>query len=66
MTLLNYWHFTFFGITGVILVSGLLSAFKQKNPRLILPMIISTILVSALFGVFSVIIVDKYTKIPKL
>jgi len=66
MTLFNYWHFISLGIVSLMFLGGLVSAFKQKSSRLIIPMIISVTLISALFAVFSVIVVDKYTKIPKL
>ncbi|MFK5937664.1 MAG: DUF2393 family protein [Sulfurimonas sp.] len=66
MTLFNYWHFIVLGIVGVIFIGGVISAFKQENPRLMLPMLISVTLISTLLAVFSVIVVDKYTKIPKL
>lgn len=66
MTLFNYWHFIFLGIIGVMFIAGLILAFKQKNPKLVMPMLISVTLISTLMAVFSVIVVDKYTKIPKL
>ena len=66
MTLFNYWHFIVLSIIAIIFISGLVSAFKQKNPKLVFPMLISVTLVATLMAVFSVIVVDKYTKVPKL
>jgi len=62
MTLLNYWHYIFLGIAFIMLVSGLISAFRQEDKKLILPMLISTIVISSFLGVFSIFVVDKYTK----
>lgn len=61
MSLLNYWHYIFLGISFFILLLGVISAFRQEK-KLMLPMLISAILVSSLLGFFSVMVVDKYTK----
>jgi hypothetical protein len=66
MTLFNYWHFIALSVIALIFISGLIKSFKQSNPKLMFSMIISITLVSVLLAVFSVIVVDKYTKIPKL
>jgi hypothetical protein len=66
MTLFNYWHYFALFIVFLIFVGGVISAFRQEKKKLILPMFISTVLVSSLVGIFSILIIDKYTKIVKL
>ncbi len=61
MTLFNYWHYIFLGISLLIFVLGLLAAFRQEK-KLVFPMIISVSLISVFLAVFSVMVVDKYTK----
>ena len=65
MTLLNYWHYIFLGLSLLMFIGGIVVSFKQKK-NLIIPMIISVTLVSAVFAIFSVLVVDKYTKVVKL
>ena len=62
MTLLNYWHYIVLAIIFLILISGIVSAFKQEQKKLVLPMLFSTILISLFLAIFSLFIVDKYTK----
>lgn len=62
MTLLNYWHYIFLGISLIIFIAGIVGALRQEKKKLIIPMIISVTLVSALLAFFSVMVVDKYTK----
>ncbi|MDQ7045847.1 MAG: DUF2393 family protein [Sulfurimonas sp.] len=66
MTLLNYWHYIFLGLSLLIFLSGLVAALKQKDKKLIIPMILSMALVSILLAFFSMMVVDKYTKVVKL
>lgn len=66
MTLFNYWHYFALSIVFLIFVGGVLGAFKQEKKKLVLPMLISTTLVSALLAVFTILIIDKYTKVVKL
>jgi hypothetical protein len=66
MTLLNYWHFFTFGVIFLIFLGGVISALRQEKKKFIMPMIISTVLVTALMAGFSVVVVDKYTKKVKL
>ena len=61
MTALNYWHFIVFGVIFLMFIGGILSAFTQSK-KLLLPMIFSVTLVSVLLALFSVVVVDKYTK----
>ncbi len=65
MTLFNYWHYIFLGITLLIFLGGIITSFRQEK-KLIFPMIISVTLISALMGFFSIMVVDKYTKEVKL
>ncbi|MEA1892157.1 MAG: DUF2393 family protein [Campylobacterota bacterium] len=65
-TSLNYWHFIVFAVILLILITGIVSAFRQTNKKLVFPMLISVSLISALLFGFSMVVVDKYTKIPKL
>jgi len=62
MTLLNYWHFIMFGVIFLIFLAGVISSFRQDKKKLILPMLISTTVVTLFLAVFSVVLVDKYTK----
>jgi len=61
MTLLNYWHYVFFGLIFLIFLFGVIGALRGEK-KLIFPMILSVTLVTALLAVFSVMVVDKYTK----
>ena len=60
--LLNYWHYIFLGIFFLLFLVGVVSAFRQKKKSLILPMLISTVLVTGFLAFFSILVVDKYTK----
>ncbi|QOP44355.1 DUF2393 domain-containing protein [Sulfurimonas sediminis] len=62
MTLFNYWHYIVFFVIFLLSIGGIVSAVKQKNKKLVYSMIFSIILVTAFMAVFSVMIVDKYTK----
>jgi hypothetical protein len=62
MTLFNYWHYISFFIIFLIFIGGVISALKQDSKKLVVPMLISTTLISVLLAFFSVIVVDKYTK----
>ncbi|MDF1874760.1 DUF2393 family protein [Sulfurimonas sp. SAG-AH-194-I05] len=61
MTLLNYWHYVAFAIIFIIFIGGVVASFKQEK-KLVLPMFLSVFLISIFLVVFSVLIVDKYTK----
>ncbi|MFT5659607.1 MAG: hypothetical protein ACI9TV_000229 [Sulfurimonas sp.] len=65
MTLLNYWHYIFLGISFLIFLIGVISAFRQEK-KLIIPMLITAFLISTLLAFFSVMVVDKYTKKVKV
>ncbi|QOY51836.1 DUF2393 family protein [Candidatus Sulfurimonas baltica] len=66
ITLFNYWHFIVLSLIFLIFLSGVYAAFKQDQSKLRFPMIISASLISVLLAGFSVVAVDKYTKIVKL
>lgn len=61
----NYWHYIFFGITILILILGVMTSLKQKK-KLVKPMMLSVVLISVIFGLFSTVVVNKYTKQVKL
>ncbi len=65
-TSFNYWHFIVLGVIFLIFFSGLISAYRQDDKKLFYPMILSVTLISVLLAGFSMVVVDKYTKIPKL
>ncbi len=62
MTLFNYWHYIVLSLIFLMLVGGVAAAFKQTNKKLVYSMIFSITLIAVFMAVFSVIIVDKYTK----
>jgi uncharacterized protein DUF2393 len=62
MTLFNYWHYIIFGVIFLIFLGGVISSLKQESPKLKLAMIFSVTLVSLFLAIFSVLVVDKYTK----
>ena len=64
-TLFNVWHFSILGIIFLFFIAGVFFSFKQK-PKLILPMIFSVFLITTLIAGFSIVVVDKYTKIAKI
>jgi len=66
MTLFNYWHFIVFGVIFLMFVAGVVGAFKQDNKKIMFGMLVSTTLVAVFLSVFSVLVVDKYTKVVKL
>jgi len=62
MTLFNYWHFIVLFIILLLTVVGIVASLNQKNKKLAYSMMFSIVLVAVFMAVFSVIIVDKYTK----
>ncbi len=66
MTLLNYWHFITFGIIFLLFLAGAVGALKQESAKIKTGMFISVLVVSMLTAGFSVVVVDKYTKVVKL
>jgi len=66
MILFNYWHFIVFGIIFLMFIGGIVAALKQENMKMKLGMLFTTTLISVFLAVFSVLVVDKYTKQVKL
>ncbi|WP_457750232.1 DUF2393 family protein [Sulfurimonas sp.] len=62
MTLFNYWHYIVLSLIFLVMIGGIVGALKQKNRKLAYSMMFSVVLISLFMAVFSVIIVDKYTK----
>ena len=62
MTLLNIWHFIVLGVILLIFISGVMAALKQKEEKMKYSMLFSIALITAFLAVFSVFVVDKYTK----
>jgi len=62
MTLLNIWHYIVFGVILIIFIGGVIASLKQKNTKMQFSMLFSVILISLFLAVFSVFVVDKYTK----
>lgn len=62
MTLLNYWHFIVFSLILLMFGAGIYSALKQEKTKIKIGMALSVTLISIFLAVFSVIVVDKYTK----
>ncbi|WP_373000866.1 DUF2393 family protein [Sulfurimonas sp.] len=65
-TLFNYWHYIVLAVILFIFIGGVVSAFKQTNKKLVFPMLVSVSLITVLMAGFSIVVVDKYTKIPKI
>ena len=61
-TLFNYWHYIALLIVSFIFTVGIFSAYKQKNKKLVFPIVVSTALISILLSVILIVMVDKYTK----
>jgi hypothetical protein len=66
ITLFNYWHFVVLGVVFLIFIGGVIASFKQKDKKIVLPMLFSVTLISLLLAGFSIVAVDKYTKKVKL
>ena len=62
MTLLNYVHYIALAIVFLFFIGGVVSSLKQNTTKMKLGMLFSVTLVSVFLAVFSVVIVDKYTK----
>ena len=66
MTLFNYVHYLALAVVALIFVLGIISALTQKDKKMVFGMLVSTVVVSVFLAVFSVLVVDKYTKEVKL
>lgn len=66
ITLFNAWHYGILVITFIILLSGMIVAFREHNSKIKVQIIFSFLLVSTVIAGFGIFAVDKYTKIAKL
>jgi len=62
MTLFNYWHYIVLSLIFLAMIVGVVKAMQHANKKLAYSMVFSIILISVFMAIFSVIIVDKYTK----
>ena len=63
---LNYWHFIMFFFSLVLMAGGIYFSLSQESKKIRIAMQSIVVVLSILFGVFSIVIVDKYTKKVKL
>lgn len=63
ITLFNIWHFAVFAFIGILFIIGVAATLRQPDKKLQVSLLISISLVAALMLGFSVIAVDKYTKV---
>jgi len=66
MTLFNVWHYVVLGILFVLFIVGIIRALQEENPKMKYSMLFTVTLISLFLAVFSVFVVDKYTKEVKL
>ena len=66
MSLLNIWHYVVLGIILIIFLLGILRALKEPKPKMRYSMLFTVTIVTVLMAVFSIFVVDKYTKQVKL
>jgi len=62
MILLNYWHYIALGIIFLLFLSGVYSSLKQETFKMRVSMFFSVVLVNLFLALFSLVLVDKYTK----
>jgi len=62
MTLFNIWHYLILAIIFLLFVGGVVGALKQSDRKMRYSMIFSVSLITLFLAVFSIFIVDKYTK----
>lgn len=66
MTELNYVHYITFFVIFLIFIFGIYKSLQQTKVSLKTSMLFTVTLISAFLAVFSVFVVDKYTKSAKL
>lgn len=66
MTEFNYVHYITFFVIFLIFIGGVYKSFQQKKHSLKTSMLFTTVLVSVFLAVFSVFVVDKYTKTAQI
>ncbi len=62
MTLLNYVHYIALGVIALLFLLGVISSLRQSDKKMVFGMLVSTFVVSIFLAVFSILVVDKYTK----
>lgn len=62
MILFNIWHYIVLGVIFLIFVGGVAASLQQKDAKMRYSMLFSVGLISLFLAVFSVFVVDKYTK----
>jgi len=62
MTLFNYLHYLALTLIFLLFVVGIVKSLQQKKRKLLIGMVFSVTIISIFFAIFSVIIIDKYTK----
>ena len=62
MTALNIWHYLVFGVILILFIGGVVASLKQESAKMRFSMLFSVTLISLFLAIFSVFVVDKYTK----
>jgi len=62
----NIWHYVVLSVVFLLFLAGSISALREKNPKMRFSMLFTVILFSLFMAVFSVFVVNKYTKHAKL
>ncbi|SFV67906.1 hypothetical protein MNB_SM-5-653 [hydrothermal vent metagenome] len=63
---LNIWHYVVLTVIFLFFLIGFISALREKNAKMRFSMLFTVILFSLFMAVFSVFVVNKYTKHVKL
>ncbi len=62
MTLLNIWHYIALGVALFIFISGVIISLKQSNREMRYSMFFSVTIIAVFMAIFSIFVIDKYTK----
>jgi len=62
MTLLNIWHYVVLAVILLFFILGAVASLKQETAKMKYSMLFSTVLITVFLAVFSIFVVDKYTK----
>jgi len=66
MSLLNIWHYVVLGVILLIFILGIIRALKEPKVKMRYSMLFAVTLITLFMAVFSIFVVDKYTKHVKL
>ena len=66
MTALNIWHYGILLLILILFVLGIVRALQEKSPKMRYSMLFTVSLISLFLAIFSIFVVDKYTKKVKL